>query len=144
MKKLFKILAIMAFIVLAFSIETSAQRIEKKFVCSTCAITADTVAAETTYYSYAVPIKTSDGILGFIFDRKDVTDSCSVLTMQGAMESAFAAPVTLTGTAACTATTTDGTYFLYVTNPVFLYYRLKATAAGGDAVRFTNVTLIYK
>lgn len=139
MKKLF-ILSLFAFIVLALS----AQRIEKDYVCSTCTITIDTVAAETVYYTYARPVKTFDGILGWIFTKTDITDSLSICKMQGSMVSDFSAVVDLTGTAALLNTTTDGTTFLYVTDPVYLYYRLKLTAASGDSVKITNCKLIYK
>jgi hypothetical protein len=139
MKNLFLIVCL---VVVAMT--ASAQRIDKSFVCATCAVTSDTVAAETVYYSYAVPVKTSDGILGFQFTKADLTDSCSVIKMQGSQFSTFTSVVDLTGTAALANTTTDGTTFLYVTDPVYLFYRLKVTAASGDAVKFTNVKLIYK
>jgi hypothetical protein len=139
MKK-FILISLMAFV--AFAV--NAQRIDKSYVCSTCSVTSDTVSAETVYYTYAAPVKTFDGILGFQFTKTDLTDSCSVLKMQGSMFSSFTSVVDLTGTAALANTTTDGTTFLYVTDPIYLYYRLKVTAAAGDAVKFTNVKLIYK
>jgi hypothetical protein len=132
MKK-FIIISLLAFVALA----VDAQRIDQSFV-------SDTAISGTIYFTRAAPIKTFDGVLGFIFTRTDIKDSCTVLRMQGAMESAFAAPVDQTGTGTVAATTTDGTYFLYVTSPVYLYYRLKATVASGDSVKFTNVRLIYK
>jgi F420-0:gamma-glutamyl ligase-like protein len=133
MKKLF-IISLLALIVGAVSV--SAQRIDKTFA-------VDTVKATTKYYTSPI-IKSSDGVLGFLVNKKDIADSLSVLKLQGAMESAFAYPIDLTGTAALANTTTDGTVFLYVSDPIYLYYRLKATAATGDTVALPTVRLIYK
>ncbi len=132
MKKLF----ILACLLVAVAV-TRAQEIDKSFV-------SDTAISGTIYFSYTKPIVPATGVLGFIFTKTDIKDSCTVLKLQGAMESAFTAPVDQTGTAALAATTTDGTSFLYVTSPPYLYYRLKATVASGDSVKFTNVRLVYK
>lgn len=133
MKKLLTICLLAAIVVAT----ASAQRINQSFV-------SDTAISGTIYFTSARTISTSDGVLGFIFTKTDIKDSCTILRMQGAMESSFAAPIDQTGTATLTNTTTDGTTFLYVTSPVYLYYRLKATVASGDSVKFTNVRLIYK
>jgi len=138
MKK-FIIISLLAFAALA----VNAQRIEKDYVCSTCTTTSDTIAAETVYYTYARPVKTFDGILGWEFTKEDIADSLSVCKLQGCMTSNFATAVDLTGTALLSNTTTNGSTFLYVTNPIYLYYRLKVTAATGDTVKITNCKLIY-
>ena len=130
-----KLLVLVLFV--ALGVTLNAQRIEKSYAGDTC-------ISGSIYFSYTRPILSSDGVLGFVFTKRDKKDSCTILRIQGAMESAFAGPVDLTGNASMTNTTTDGTTFLYVTDPAYLYYRLKATTANGDSVIFTNVKLVYK
>ena len=132
MKKLFVIS-----LLVILGITLNAQRIEKSF-------TGDTCISGSIYFSYAKPITTYNGVLGYVFTKTDKKDSCTILRLQASMVSDFSAVVDQTGTATLANTTTDGTTFLYVTDPPYLFYRLKATTASGDSVIFTNVKLIYK
>lgn len=104
--------------------------------------TNDTIAAETTYYNPSDKVILHSGVVGFFISKKDVADSLSVLKMQGSMDNTNF--VDLTGNAALAETTTDGITFLYVTAPLYLYYRLKGTAASGDSVDMQTVRYIYK
>ena len=104
----------------------------------------DTIQADTTEYVSNRLIKGySNTVLVFAFTKTDVADSLSVAKIQGSMDnSAF---IDLTDASAnLTNTTTDGTTALYVTNPLFLYYRGFLAAATGDTVAITNAGFYIK
>jgi hypothetical protein len=106
--------------------------------------TNDTVqGAETIYFTYSKgTVSEYGGVIGFQFTKTDIADSCSVLRIEGSIDnSAF---VGLSGNAALTETTTDGTTILYEETPIYRYYRLAATCAVGDTVKFENVRFIWK
>jgi len=112
-------------------------------------ITTDTVqGAETVYfaptYSYTYTgVSSYAGLVGFQFTKTDIADSLSVLTLQGSYDGTNYVAITSSG-ASLTETTTDGNFLLYEANPLFLKYRLAATCASGDTVKFTNVKYIHK
>jgi len=112
-------------------------------------LAADTVkGAETIYFAPSFNYVYSGtslyaGLVGFQFTKTDVADSLSVLKMQGSYDGTNYVDLTST-TSSLTNTTTNGNFFLYEVNPVFLKYRLLATCASGDTVRFSNVRYIHK
>lgn len=110
-------------------------------------ITTDTVqGAETVYFSTTAidAIDAYEGYVGYYFTKTDIADSCSVIQLQGSFDKSFVTYVNLTGNAQLTSTTTDGNYFLYDSSPKYFYYRLRATCAAGDTVKFTNVKAVVK
>ena len=115
----------------------SAQKQNKPF-------SNDTIQADTNLYPSNVKVTGYSGsVVEFAFTKADVADSMSVAKIQGSMDnSAF---IDLTdATANLTSTTTDGTTVLYVTNPVFLYYRGFLACATGDTVAVTNPGIYIK
>lgn len=132
MKKLFSIL-LFAFV--AFALNAQVQN--KLFLNDT--ISGDT----TTYTSNAKVDEYSTQVVLFGFTKADVTDSLSVAKMQGSLDNSNWVDLA-DATANLAATTTDGTTVLYVTNPVFLYYRGFLACATGDIVAVTNARIIIK
>jgi len=102
----------------------------------------DTVSADTNTYA-GIQAKGSTGIIIFEFYHKDVADSLSFARLEGSMDNTnFTA---LTGNAALSATTTDGTSIIYtVTALKYRWYRVRLACASGDSVALTNMTLMYK
>lgn len=131
MKKLFIIIALIAFVA-----NVNAQRV------NTTLKTDASVISGTVYSTPSVKIEKYSGLVGFFIKKTDVKDSLTVLRMEGSMDATNY--IALTGAAALTTTTTDGTVFLYETSPKYLYYRLNATAATGDTVTLNTVRFIYK
>ena len=115
------------------------QKIERTFA-------TDTVQGAETIYFYVDGYKFIDyaGVITFSGTKADIQDSLSLFRMQGANKSDFSDAVNMTGTGALTSTTTDGVFNLYITNPIYLYYRLAATCAAGDTVRIIAPKLTYK
>ena len=103
------------------------------------AINADT----TTYVSNVVVTKFSTITLGFAFTKVDGTDSLSAAKIQGSMDNTNYVDL-VDATANLTNTSTDGTTVLYVTSPVFLYYRGLLSCATGDTVAVTNAIFTIK
>lgn len=118
----------------------NAQKIERVF-------TTDTVKGAETLYFYIDGYKFidyKDVVLSFTGTKTDVADSLSLFRIQGANKSDFTDATNLTGNAALTKTTTNGAFLLYVTDPIYLYYRLAATCATGDTVIISAPKLTYK
>jgi hypothetical protein len=131
MKKIILLLAI-----LSLAITSNAQVLNLKF--SDDIIEGDT----TTYTPNYVVNKYSNAFVAFAFTKTDVTDSLSIARMEGSMDNENF--IALTGNAALTETTTDGTTVLYVTSPKYLYYRGFLACASGDTVSITNARFIIK
>lgn len=104
----------------------------------------DTISGDTNLYASNVAVTGySSFVVEFAFTKVDVTDSLSVAKMQGSMDNTNWVDLT-DATANLTNTTTDGTTILYVTNPVFLYYRGFLACAASDVVAITNPGIYIK
>lgn len=111
-------------------------------------IAADTAQGNTVYFepNYTIAFlgaSTYTGVVGIQFTKTDVADSCSSIKLQGSRDGSNFVDVT-DATAYLENTTTDGNFFLYDENPIYLKYRLAATAATGDTTIFSNVGYIWK
>ncbi len=105
---------------------------------------ADTVSADTSVYlSNRAVDKYTTVVVSFVFTKADITDSLSVAKMQGSMDNSTWIDLT-DATANLTNTSTDGTSILYVTNPIYLYYRGFLACASGDAVDIPNAWFVIK
>lgn len=131
MKKIFIIFTL----ILAFVFTANAQKANKSF-------SNTQIAGDTSYFDAGWKSTIYSGFLGYFVTKADVADSLSILRMEGSMDGTNF--VALTGNAALTTTTTDGSTLLYVTSPKYIYYRLMAAAATGDTVNLTNLKFIYK
>lgn len=104
----------------------------------------DTIKGDTnTYVSNKKIPEYKDILVAFAFTKSDVTDSLSVAKMQGSFDNSTFVDLTDTN-ASLTTTTTDGTTVLYVTDPIYLYYRGFLAAATGDTVAITDAKFIIK
>jgi hypothetical protein len=97
----------------------------------------------TTYTSNKKITKYTNVVAAFNFTKADVADSLAVAKMQGSMDNSVWVDLT-DNTASLSNTTTDGTTTLYVTNPIYLYYRGFLSCATGDTVAVTNARFIIK
>lgn len=121
---------------LLFAVTASSQVQYKPF-------SDDTIKADTnTYKSNRIVKKYTTTVVAFTFTKSDVADSLAKCNMRGSMDNTTF--VDLTGNAALTTTTTDGTTTLYVTNPIYLYYDAFLSCATGDTVAVTNPSFIIK
>lgn len=107
----------------------------------------DTVKGDTNYYpsatGYVKALNSSTGVVSFVLTHTDVADSLKYVRLEGSDN--LTTWTALTGNAALTNTTTDGTSKIYASTPLtYLYYRAFVACAAGDTVVVTNPILYYK
>lgn len=125
------------FIILLISLSgLEAQKVNKSF-------TADTVKADTVYFTIGKAIELTKGTISFQFSTTDIADSLSYGRIEGSRDNTNF--VALTGNAALSNTSTDGFKEVYlVDNLRFLYYRLALACASGDTVAISNAGILFK
>ena len=132
-----KKLLIFSFLFVMLGMTVSAQVQYKSFA-------ADTIAADTSVYlSNRAVDKYTSTVVSFVFTKADIADSLSVAKLQGSMDNSTWIDLA-DATANLTNTSTDGTSILYVTNPIFLYYRGFLACASGDSVDIPNAWFVIK
>lgn len=109
-------------------------------------IALDTVTAETGTFAPAfdnsfLGTQLYSGIVGFQFTIKNVTDSLNNVKLWGSYDGTNYVLVTTHVGAKAGA---EATHIIYTANPVFLRYKMTATAAAGDAAIVKNIIYFQK
>jgi len=109
-------------------------------------IRQDTVIAETTifapgYDNTFVGAQLYSGVVGFQFTIKNVTDSLNNVKLWGTFDGTN---YILVSTLADCNTGSEANYIISTTPPLYLKYKLTATAAAGDAAVVKNVIYFQK
>ncbi len=128
---------LLLFFALFLTLGASAQYTNRPYAST------DTVKGDTVYITPGIPFYEYNGIVGFQGTKADVTDSLSIMRMEGSWNGSNWVALT-ESTTYKTLTTTDGNYFLYDSDPEYLYYRLMLAAASGDTVANSNLIFISK